>query len=78
MGRPAKPQQPVTLERLEVYLDWLAGIMVDYGPEFECCLPIYERLEREINDRKMSIDKMTLIKQRVRQSRDPKASLPSC
>lgn len=68
MPRIAKPE-PVTLARLEVYLDWLAGVMVDHAPEFDNLLPIYERLEREIADRKKSIDKMTLIRERVAQSR---------
>lgn len=61
--------KPITIERLELYLDRLAGIMVDHGPDFECLLPIYERFEREIDERRKSIDKMTLIRERVRQSR---------
>ncbi len=61
---------PVTIERLEVYLDFLAGFMVDHSPEFDNLLPIYERSEQEIRDRKKSVDKMSLIRERVRQSRD--------
>lgn len=74
---PRSSPKPITIERLELYLDRLAGIMVDHGPEFDCCLPIYERLEREINERRMSIDKMTLIRERVRQSRDQREAQAS-
>ncbi|SDP92239.1 hypothetical protein SAMN05428967_4432 [Phyllobacterium sp. YR620] len=76
MGKPTS-SKPVTIERLELYLDRLATIMVDHGPEFDCLLPIYERLEREIDDRKKSIDKMTLIRERVRQSRDQRIAQSS-
>lgn len=61
---------PVTIERLEVYLNYLGGLMVDHSPEFDNLLPIYERLEQEIDDRRKSVDKMSLIRERVRQSRD--------
>lgn len=61
---------PVTIERLEVYLNFLGGLMVDHSPEFDSLLPIYERLEQEIEDRRKSVDKMSLIRERVKQSRD--------
>lgn len=61
---------PVTIEKLETYLNFLGGFMVDHSPEFDNLLPIYERLEQEIHERRLSVDKMSLIRERVRQSRD--------
>lgn len=72
MRKASRP--PVTLARLEVYQEWLAGLMVDNSPEFDNLLPIYERLEREINARKQSADKMSLIRERVKQSRHQTAA----
>lgn len=71
----ANKPEPVTLARLEVYLDWLAGVMVDHAPEFDSLLPIYERLENEIEIRTRSLDKMSLIRQRAIQSRSRSADL---
>jgi hypothetical protein len=62
-----KPAQ-ITVERLELYLNFLGGFMVEHSPEFDSLLPIYERLEKEISDRKASLDKMSLIRERVEQS----------
>lgn len=43
----------ITREQLDIYLDFLAVLMVG-NPKYECLLPIYKRLEEEIallNDR---------------------------
>ncbi|UXM94286.1 hypothetical protein N5853_09220 [Bartonella sp. HY329] len=39
---------PITVALLESYLDYLANLMVEHAPDFDECLPIYERLEAEI------------------------------
>lgn len=58
-------RNPVALDRLESYLNWLADFMADHAPEFDSLLPIYERLEQEICTRRTKLDKLTKITNRA-------------
>lgn len=61
---------PITMERVERCLDRLAQIMVAAGPEGRTYLPIYERLESELEGMRTADDKMAKVFARVRQSKD--------
>ena len=71
-----KTQKPITAERIEAALDRLAEIMIDLGPEGAACLPIYERLERELELAKSVENKMASVMERARRSKSGRASPP--
>jgi hypothetical protein len=72
----ARPR-PVTAERLERALDRLAEIMIDLGDEGRACIPIYERLDRELLAIRRAEDTMAAARARLTRSRDRTAAIPS-
>lgn len=69
--------QHITTERIERALDRLAEIMVELGERGAHYLPIYERLEREIAERKALENKMAAVHDRVKQLKDRKVAIPA-
>lgn len=67
-----KPK-PITTERIERGLDTLATWMVKLGDKGVECLPIYERLERELEALKAKNSQMAAVHARVKQSKDRRA-----
>jgi hypothetical protein len=59
---------PVTVARLERGLDRLAEIMVDLGDQGAQCLPIYERLEEELEALVAKTDQMAKVRARLKRS----------
>lgn len=57
--------QPITRERIERALNVLAQWMVRLGPEGVKCLPIYERLEQELDQLKSREAKLSEIRKRA-------------
>jgi len=62
--------KPITLDRIEKALDYLAGAIVRHGAEGEKLLPIYERLEREADERRKVDEKLATVRARFQRSRD--------
>jgi len=56
----------ITPERIEAALDKLAIAMVRLGPEGARALPIYERLERELEALRVTETKMARVRERAR------------
>ncbi|MCZ7888086.1 hypothetical protein [Agrobacterium salinitolerans] len=69
MARAAKPGAPVTVERVERALDKLAEIIVFLGEEGVNVLPLYERLEVELEPMKQLEAKMDEIRTRATRSK---------
>ena len=69
--------RPVTAERIEKGLDDLASIMVKLGDKGAKCMPIYERLERELVLMKSGEDKMAAIRERAKRSKGRTPRRPS-
>lgn len=69
--------EPITVERLERALDKLAAAMIRLGPKGPRALPIYERLERELEALRVVDDKMAAVRERLRRSQDRKAATSS-
>lgn len=67
--------KPVTAERIERALDVLARIMIELGEEGLRCLPIYERLEKELAAIKSGQDKMAAVQERAKRSKDQTAEI---
>lgn len=61
--------QPITRERIERAMDALAQWMVRLGPDGVKCLPIYERLERELETLSSTESKMAEIVARAKNAR---------
>lgn len=61
--------QPITRERIERAMDTLAQWMVRLGPDGVKCLPIYERLERELEALSSKESKMVEIVARAKNAR---------
>jgi len=74
---PALASKPITIDRIERCLDRLAQIMVASGAEGRAYLPIYERLESELEAMRDTDDKMSRIYARVRRSKDRTAARSS-
>ncbi|UXN05229.1 hypothetical protein [Bartonella sp. HY761] len=66
---------PVTVELLESYLDHLAHLMVDYAPDFDACLPLYERLEAEIEILKDKEKRMAAVYARANKLKQEKPAV---
>lgn len=60
---------PITSERIERALDVLAHWMVKLGPDGVKCLPIYERLERELEEMSSTESKMAEVIARANRSK---------
>ncbi len=69
MERSAKNGAPVTVERVERALDKLAEIIVFLGDDGINVLPIYERLEMELEPMKRFDAKMDEIRARAARSK---------
>ncbi len=61
--------QPITRERIERAMDALAQWMVRLGQDGVKCLPIYERLERELEALSSTESKMAEIFARAKRSK---------
>ncbi|MFB8343300.1 hypothetical protein ACWGNA_19785 [Brucella cytisi] len=61
--------QPITRERIERALNVLAQWMMRLGPDGVKCLPIYERLERELETLSSTESKMAEIVARAKNAR---------
>ena len=59
----------ITSERVETALDKLAQAIVRLGPKGERALPIYERLERELEALRANEAKMAAVYERARRSK---------
>ncbi|MGR9169625.1 hypothetical protein [Rhizobium sp. KDH_Rht_773_N] len=66
--------KPITAKRIERAMNRLAEIMVKLGPEGENCLPIYERLERELTGYRAREQKMMEVSERAKQSKASRAA----
>lgn len=69
--------KPITPERIENALDRLAELMVKLGEKGTLCLPIYERLESELEAIKTRDTQMAAVLARFKQSKDRRAARSS-
>lgn len=65
-GRSPSPPVVVTVEVLETCLDRLAHIIDQAGDKGAVYLPIYERLEAELQELRAKEDRMARIRARVK------------
>lgn len=65
--------EPISTKRIERALNRLSEIMVKLGAEGEKCLPIYERLERELAEYRVRERKMKEVRERARKSKVARA-----
>lgn len=63
----------VTPERLDNALDRLAEVMIFMGDKGHIYLPIYERLEQELEQMRSADNKMSAVHARLKRSQDRKA-----
>lgn len=68
-----RPLPPITAERIEQYLDFLAGVMAKAGKNAELFLPIWKRLELELEKRREVEAMLSAARKRVENSRAPRA-----
>lgn len=69
--------QPITRDRIERAMDALAQWMVRLGPDGVKCLPIYERLELELETLSSTESKMAEIFARAKRSKHQTAGQSS-
>lgn len=67
----------LTVERVERALDKLAQMIVLMGDEGHCMLPLYERVESELDTMKAQMSKLSAVHLRVKQLKDRKEAQPS-
>ncbi len=67
----------ISADRIEKALDKLAGFMVRLGARGPTLLPIYERLEKELEARREVDGKMAAVRARLKQSKGRKAAASS-
>lgn len=65
MARVQKPDRPVTIERVERALDKLAEMIVMMGDDGMKALPIYDRLESELEAMKAGADRLASVYKRA-------------
>ncbi len=63
----------VTEEALERSLDCIAEVMVQAGDRGQAGLPLYQWLERELQERRAFADAMSRVRARAKRSLDRKA-----
>lgn len=63
-------QQPITTARIERAMDILAHWMVKLGDDGVKCLPIYERLEMELEQLSSTENKMAEVFARAKRLKD--------
>lgn len=74
----ADDSEPVTADEVQAALDRMAEIIVFMGEDGASYLPIYDRLEHELNAMRSTSTRMDQVRQRLAQSRDRRAaSLPA-
>jgi hypothetical protein len=61
-----KPLGPITIERLEKYLDWLAHEIDLRGEEGAVFFPLWERLEQELSTLQKNHDTMARVRARLK------------
>ncbi len=69
MARAAKPDEPLTVERVERALDKLAEIIVFLGNDGQKMLPLYDHVEKELERMKQHNAKMDDIRARAARSK---------
>ncbi|ATU91747.1 hypothetical protein B5P45_03045 [Phyllobacterium zundukense] len=60
-----KPLGPITVERLEKYLNWLAHEIDLRGEEGVVFFPLWERLEQELSALQIRQDTMARVRARL-------------
>jgi hypothetical protein len=65
---------PVTAAEIEGYLDYLAGLMERMGDEAELALPLWQRLEQELDKRKTADAVLAAARLRLTRSTDRTAA----
>lgn len=60
----------VTAERIERALDRVAEIIVARGDQGEAWLPLYDHLQRALQDHQAKEERLAAVRQRVIRSRD--------
>lgn len=55
----------ITIPMIEEQLDFIGSLIVKKPEKYECLLPIYERLEKEIDARRARNDRFASIKARI-------------
>ncbi|NTD85427.1 hypothetical protein [Agrobacterium tumefaciens] len=68
---------PLTVERVEQALDKLAEIIVFLGDDGVNLLPIFERVEADLETMKASTDRLASVRERLKRSKDRKEGRPS-
>jgi len=68
---------PITPERIERALDRVAEMIVVYGEEGRDFLPLYERLERELQEYQATEAKLAAVHQRFQRLQDRTAGRSS-
>lgn len=66
--------EPITIERLECALDRLAEIMVTMGDDGRHYLPIYDRIESELESMRANEDRMSAVRKRLERSKGQRAA----
>jgi hypothetical protein len=69
--------QPITVQRIERALDRVAEIIVARGNQGETWLPLYDHLERALNDYQAKEGRLAGVHQRVTRLRDQRATRSS-
>ena len=67
----------ITAERIERVLDRVAEIIVARGDQGEAWLPLYDHLERALQDHRAKEERLEEVRQRVIRSRDRMAARSS-
>ncbi|NTD96427.1 hypothetical protein G6M26_31940 [Agrobacterium tumefaciens] len=67
----------MTVERVEQALDKLAEIIVFLGDDGVNLLPIFERVEADLETMKASTDRLASVRERLKRSKDRKEGRPS-
>lgn len=55
----------ITIPMIEEQLDFIGSLIVKKSEKYECLLPIYKRLEKEIDARRTLTDRFASIKARI-------------
>ena len=66
----AHDNSPITAHRVELCLDILAGTISHMGDEGEKLIPMYQRMERELETLKARQDTMSSITARLKRLKD--------
>lgn len=62
--------RPVTAERIERVLDRVAEIIVSRGDKGEAWLPLYDHLERALQDYQARKERIAIVHERVKRLQD--------